>query len=636
MRFNSLTSRGDYLLKKYASIVQPVDIFTARYLGSKSKEEAVLVFDFVLLLCLALRSNRVSMSLEEFEGSCLIDVLESMYPDLRDRSESTIVDTAMSVAPDLFTQSSSTDTNSPEFSVLKIEQLLRSGLFSVLDEGAEPKDMSELDAPLIQQGDWVYFRRQWASEWFIINAVKHRLKEVVLVDESLFFSRIHELFLDESGNTSGQIAAALTANKYPFSIITGGPGTGKTRTIVGFLAAVLEMKTDLDVVLCAPTGKAASRMVESIQNALKSDNRLTGIGTLIPQDASTIHRLLGWNPFTGTFKHDESKPIPADLIIVDEASMIDLVMFSRLLRATSPECRIIMLGDKDQLASVEAGSVFGDLIRTGLGGLNSRLGSIITKLTHSWRFKSNSDLGLIAELINKGDFNQSWDVLSSNSESIKLNSSNYMDPILNKITSIHSDVLDLTRFEGDTVSRLEISKSAEKALNRIMEFQVLTAHRTGQYGAIYLNRFIDQKLSSSSYTEWYTGRPVIATENDYDNGVFNGDLGITVQIADEFWVYFGIDKSIDKLRMFKPSQLGQVESAWALTVHKSQGSEYNNIVLILPDYDSPVLSRELLYTAVTRARDSVSIVARKSVWMFAVKTSLYQEGGFLNRLKFDE
>lgn len=132
------------------------------------------------------------------------------------------------------------------------------------------------------------------------------------------------------------------------------------------------------------------------------------------------------------------------------------------------------------------------------------------------------------------------------------------------------------------------------------------------------------------------GRPVIATENDYDNGIFNGDLGITVQIADEFWVYFGMDKSTEKVKLFKPSQLGQVESAWALTVHKSQGSEYKNIVLVLPDYDSPVLSRELLYTAVTRARESVSIVAQKSVWTYAVKTSLYQEGGFLNRLKLDE
>lgn len=503
MRSNSLTSRGDYLLKKYASIVQPVDVFTARYLGSKSKDEAVLIFDFVLLLCVALRSNRVSMSLKEIEGLSLIDLFETMYPELRDRSEPAKSVTVVSTAPDLFTQSSTKDSNTPEFSVLKIEQLLKSGLFYVLNEESEPKDLTVVDAPLIQQGDWVYFRRQWASEWFIINAVKLRLNEKLLVDENQFISRINDLFIDESGNTSGQIKAALTANNYPFSIITGGPGTGKTRTIVGFLAAALELKPDLDVVLCAPTGKAASRMVESIQNALKSDTRLSGVGAMIPQDASTIHRLLGWNPSTGTFKHDESNPISADLIIVDEASMIDLVMFSRLLRATSHDCRIIMLGDKDQLASVEAGSVFGDLIRAGLGGQSSRLNSIITKLTHSWRFKSDSGLGLLAESINRGDFKESWNVLCSNSESIKLISSNYGDSILSRITSIHADTLDLIRFKGDPVSRTEISNSVEKALDRVGEFQVLTAHRTGQYGAMYLNRFIDQKLSSSSSIEWY-------------------------------------------------------------------------------------------------------------------------------------
>lgn len=636
MKSNPLMSRGDYLLNKYAPIVQPVDVFTARYLSLKSREESEMVFDFVIILSTMLRANRVSMSLKEFEGRGLPELLEAIHPELRERSYIKESDSSVLSVTDVFSQDQSSGADSLIFTVITIERLLKSGLFLELDQFKEPNELFEIDTPLILQGGWVYFRRQWVSEWYIIQAINLRLDEKYLVDESQFSESIHKLFFDENGKTSGQVAAALTANRFPFSIITGGPGTGKTRTIVGFLAATLEINPDLDVVLCAPTGKAASRMVESIQNALKSDNRLTKVGPKIPQIASTIHRLLGWNPSTGTFKHHEDNPILADLIIVDEASMIDLVMFSRLLRAISPDCRVIMLGDKDQLASVEAGSVFGDLIRAGLGVSDSRLSKIITRLKHSWRFKLDSGLGLLADWINNGDFHHSWEFLESNSESIKLISANFGHSMLNKITSIHADISNLATHKDNTVSRMEVSQLAEQALNRLGDYQVLTAHKTGQNGAIYLNKFIDQQLSSAPSTEWYAGRPVIATENDYDNGVFNGDLGITIQIAHEFWVYFGIDKSTGKVRLFKPSQLSQVESAWALTVHKSQGSEYKEILFILPEYNSPVLSRELLYTAVTRARESVNIVAQKSVWMHAIQSSLYQEGGFLNRLNLDE
>jgi exodeoxyribonuclease V alpha subunit len=630
-----LTSRGDYLLKKYSSLLQPVDIFTARYLGSKSKVEPEIVFDLVIILCVALRANKVSLSRMDFEGKTLPEVLEGMYPGLLERTEPNTNQKSATIEPDLAGLLPSTASKTPKFCEIEIDRLLKSGLVCVMDMAVEPKSLSEVDSPVILHGHWVYFRRQWLSEWYILNAICSRLSKKILIDESPFSSKIGEMLFDESGKTAGQIQAALNANRYPFSIITGGPGTGKTRTIVGFLASLQHFHPDLRVMLCAPTGKAASRMIESVQRAIESDSRFEEFGTMISHRASTIHRLLGWNPSTGTFKHDEINPIPADLIIVDEASMIDLVMFSRLLRAVSADCRIVLLGDKDQLASVEAGSVFGDLIRAGLSGQNPGLSSVITKLTHSWRFSSESGLGMLADSLNNGDFEHSWSLVLSGSGSISQISANFRDTLLERIKQEYDEILRVCKIDDTSTSRGLICQSAEQALKKLGEFQVLTAHRTGQYGAVYLNRIIDQQLATTSMNGWYAGRPVIATENDYDNGVFNGDLGITVQIGGEFWVYFGADDSMQSVKMYKTSQLGQMESAWALTVHKSQGSEYSEIILILPDYESPVLSRELLYTAVTRAKETVRVIAQKQIWKYAVETTLYKEAGFLNRLILD-
>lgn len=622
MKANSLTSRGDYLLKKYESVVLPIDLFTARFLGAKSSVESESIFDLAIVLCVALRSNQVSLSRSQIQGKNLSELLESLIPGLQVQIKSESSGTTT-----LFQSSSD-----PEFRSIDLDKLIKSDLFYVLPNGKEPTDFSVVNTPFVVSGEWIYFRRQWVSEWYILKALESRLDERFLVSEDQFSNKLNDLFYDEFGHSSGQVKAALTANRYPFSIITGGPGTGKTRTIVGFLASVFTFKPEINVLLCAPTGKAASRMVESIQSALESDVRLNTFSQIIPQHASTIHRMLGWNPSTGTFRHHEANPIKADLLIVDEASMIDLVMFSRLMRAISSDCRIVLIGDKDQLASVEAGSIFGDLIRAGLSGQSPRLQNTITKLTHSWRFNSDSGLGLLAESINNGEADPSWEAINSDSGSIKLSQMKFGDTMFSRIKNRYDVILSYTRFEDTSISRKQISKSADKALDKLAELQILTAHRTGNSGSVFLNRSIDQQLSSATSNEWYVGRPVIATGNDYDNGIFNGDMGITVQIGSDFWVYFGIDENKDEVRLFKPSQLGQMESAWVLTVHKSQGSEYKEVLLVLPDYESPVLSRELLYTAVTRAKESVLIVAQKSVWTYAVKSTLYKEGGFLNRL----
>jgi len=630
----TLRSRGDYFLNRYPSVVHPVDAYTARYLGSKSKVEPEMMFDLVLLMGVALRANQVSLSKNEIEGKTLPELLESLFPGLREQTvpdKSNISDLSVPRLPDTEQVS---DRKVPGIKVLNMDHVLKSGLVYIVEGKNESLELSRVDAPLILHGNWIYFRRQWVSEWYILRCIGSRLLERPLVSDTSFFSKINEMFYDESGRTSGQIQAAMNANTYPFSIITGGPGTGKTRTIVGFLASLMNFCPELDIVLCAPTGKAASRMIESIKHAVETDDRFTHLSSVIPQQSSTIHRLLGWNPLTGTFRYHEGNPIQADLILVDEASMIDLVMFSRLMRSISAGCRIVLLGDKDQLASVEAGSVFGDLIRAGVGGGSPGLRSVITKLTHSWRFKPESGLGLLAESINNGDDQLSWNVLHADTDAIHLVTSDYMDHIMDTIKVKYEAVLRHTKFDIGDGSTGQLKHHLQQAVDILGGFQVLTAHRLGKYGSVKLNKSIDQQLAKSSTVEWYAGRPVIATENDYDHGVFNGDVGITVQVGTDYWVYFGTDDKTGATRLFKTSQLGGIESAWALTVHKSQGSEYRDVLLVLPDYESPVLSRELLYTAVTRARESVQIVAKSSVWTYAVKTTLYKEGGFLNRFTF--
>jgi exodeoxyribonuclease V alpha subunit len=631
MKLKSLTRRGDYLLRNYPTIIQSTDVYAARYLASKSKINQDAFFDLVILLSAALKSNQVSIHKDKIEGRTLPEIFESIFPG---NETALLAKTKGQTSTTVQHPINLSDTNSEqliEFKTIILDSLIETGLIQKINT-EDLQSVATVNSPLIIQGDWLYFRRQWVSEWYILKSIQSRLKVDVLVDHEEYEDMVRDLFLNDSGHTTAQIEAVLTANMHPFSIITGGPGTGKTRTIVGFLTSILRFKPELSVLLCAPTGKAASRMVDSIQNAVESDEQLRNFKEIIPQSASTIHRLLGWNPSNGTYKFNEDNPISVDLIIVDEASMIDLVTFSRLMRAVSPTTRMVLLGDKDQLASVEAGSVFGDLIRAGSSGSSSILSEVTTKLTHSWRFKSDSGLGLLSEFINNDEVEASWKMLKSDDKFVTSITGSYSEVVLSSVESTYLGFKEDLVFTNLLESKDVVSSQAEKALGKLSEFQVLTAHRTGQYGAVSINHIIDRMLSKDSSSSWYVGRPIIATENDYDNGVFNGDLGITVEIDGEFWVYFGKVESTGRIRLFKPSQLSNVESAWVLTVHKSQGSEYNHVMLILPNYESPVLSRELLYTAVTRSRESVCVVSNKEIWSYAVRSSLYTEGGFLSRL----
>jgi exodeoxyribonuclease V alpha subunit len=644
MKTEELYRRGEHIISVYPNILGLIDIQTAVYLASKATDNQEVVFDLCMVLGASLRVNRVSVNVSDIEGRSVIDILERMHPNEGDLSSEKgngkRVDGTEnhneSNSTDLTT---STNVHPFDFSVLNLKSIMNTSIVHVVDPADEPESVSDVQSPIVVQGSWVYFRRYWVSEWYIIRAIRNRLLPKLLSDAADFEQRVNDLFYDSNMRTEYQIASVLNSNRFPLSVITGGPGTGKTRTIVGLLTVFKELNPALKVLLCAPTGKAAARMVSSIQKAVEESMNGSVVDLNLPNKATTIHRLLGWNPSRGSFTYSELNRIDADLIVLDEASMVDLVLFSRLLRALPDHGRIILLGDKDQLASVEAGSVFGDITRIALGVNKQSVGlcsvsDLVTKLNHSWRFSSDSALGKLAASINQGDYQASVELLRSDQAGVVITSNNELFELYQQVSEHYAGICSLLEALRENSDSQQIRHVGEKALNQLADLQILTAHRSGKSGSLQLNQHIDNQFVSNSKdeSEWYIGRPVIIIENDYDNSLFNGDVGITIEIDGERWVYFGFDESLQRNRLFRPSQLTRLESAWALTVHKSQGSEYAHVLLVLPEYTSPVLSRELVYTAVTRAKESVKIYSSLPIWKHSIQHSLQVNSGFADRL----
>ena len=412
-----------------------------------------------------------------------------------------------------------------------------------------------------------------------------------------------------SGGPSASHPAVQAGLAYRFAVITGGPGTGKTHSVVQLLGALLTEQPDLRIVLCAPTGKAAARMMESIQQNLASIPLEDAVRSLIPESASTIHRLIRWNPALGRSVYDATNPLPYDVVILDEASMVDIALMSRLARALRPETRLILLGDRDQLSSVEAGAVFADIA--------SRSAPNVVRLTTSWRFGQNSEIGQLARLINSGDAEESWEFLMKGTDVTVLAQKEILyNHVADRVRQLHQSLLK----EEDHVAVFAL----------LQRTQILTALRVGSTGADILNTEMDRIVGGG--LDWYEGRPVMATANNYDIEIYNGDVGVTRNIEGRLMVAFpGHEKG--KIRWVAPAQLKSVASAWALTVHKSQGSEYDDVLFILPDRMAPVLTRELAYTALTRARKTFTVWGSKDIWKKMVLERVKRQSGLADRLQ---
>lgn len=430
---------------------------------------------------------------------------------------------------------------------------------------------------------------------------------------------INRLFPDSFAEQRGAAQLALSR---ALTVLTGGPGTGKTTTVARLLAllaeqAELDGKPRLRIALAAPTGKAAARLLEAVQ--LEVDALANADRERLPAlAATTLHRLLGSRPDTSSrFRHNRENRLPHDVIVVDETSMVSLTMMARLLEAVRPDSRLLLVGDPDQLASVEAGAVLADLVE----GLTAVVDSPVATLVTPHRF--GESIGALADAIRDGDAEAAVGVLAAGDEHIEWVDVHQPAEVLRKVLVPHALRLREAAVLGN----------ADAALKTLEQHRLLCAHRRGPYGVAYWNRQVERWLSEQTdmplWADWYVGRPVLVTANDYGLGLYNGDTGVAV--LRDGGLRAAMATSAGPVQ-FATGRLADVETMHAMTIHKSQGSQAVEITVLLPPTDSRLLTRELLYTAVTRAREKVRLVGSADQLRAAVTRRAIRATGLSRRL----
>jgi exodeoxyribonuclease V alpha subunit len=502
-------------------------------------------------------------------------------------------------------------------------------------------------APLTLDGARLYLSRYHAYEAQLAESLLQRAGARPEVDEAQLAESLARLFARNTQQPDWQRLAAAQAVRRNLAVISGGPGTGKTTTVVRLLAALLEQPGGqrLAIGLAAPTGKAAARMAEAIRNAKAELPVSDAIKAALPEEARTLHRLLGSRGDSPQVRHHADNPLPLDVLVVDEASMVDLALMAKLLDALPPNARLILLGDKDQLAAVEAGAVFAELCEgrgldataaadlTRITGQQvpvenprSRLGDAVVLLTHSHRFAGDSGIGELARRINTGDARGTQELLRGAHPDLAWNAGPSPAALLERLEKGYAPYF--------AAVRLADPASAFAAFNG---FRALTAQREGPWGVGGINEALEarikRRLGIPARERWYPGRAVMVRQNDYALGLFNGDIGLCLATPHGLRVYFESGGSGDEgYRPFAPARLPSHDSAFAMTVHKSQGSEFTEVLLALPEQPSPLLSRALFYTGITRAKTKVEIWGLPARLSEAVSTKAERAAGLAERL----
>lgn len=497
--------------------------------------------------------------------------------------------------------------------------------------------------PLILDRDRLYLSRYHAYEQQLAEQLLARAADHPVIDEGVLQESLARLFAFNQQQPDWQRVAAAQAVRKRLTVISGGPGTGKTTTVVRLLAALLEQpgNSQLAIGLAAPTGKAAARMAEAIRGA-KADLPVSEhVRQALPEEAQTLHRLLGIRGDTPTVRYNARHPLALDVLVVDEASMVDLALMAKLVDALPASARLILLGDKDQLSAVEAGAVFAELCqghgfdeqaaaelerlteqRIPVSQPDSILSDAVVLLSHSHRFASNSGIGELARRINSGDAKGTLMLLQKPHSDLTWNSQPDNQALIEHIEQCYQPYLAAAR-QGDP----------EAAFSAFNQFRVLTAQHNGPRGVSGLNEALEsrikRRLGLAARERWYPGKAIMVAHNDYSLGLFNGDIGLCLRTHQGLRIFFAGENGY---RAFSPARLPGHDSAFAMTVHKSQGSEFSNVLLVLPEAPSPLLNRALLYTAITRARQQVEIWALPARIAEAVLTRNEHAAGLAQRL----
>jgi exodeoxyribonuclease V alpha subunit len=488
----------------------------------------------------------------------------------------------------------------------------------------------------------LYLRRYFELEESLATSLQARAAVELPVDEPRLRADVARLFPDRPG-LDWQRVAAVTAVLRGLCVVSGGPGTGKTSTVVRLLALLAGQSTrPLRAGLVAPTGKAAARLQEAIRGARGTLPIDDEVRARIPDATSTIHRLLGVRRDSTACRYGPENPLPLDLVVVDEASMVDLALMARLVTALPADARLVLLGDRDQLASVEAGAVLGDVcgpapgfsaaarsrIETFVSGAlpagrasTSRLADCVVLLVESHRFGGASGIGRLAAAVNEGASARVAALLD--------------DPALPDVTRRDGDTGELVAaaLAGYAAYHERVAGGAEPSalFEAFRAFRMLCAHRRGPRGAETLNERITEARDPRA--DWYPGRPVLVTQNDHALRLFNGDVGIALPDAEDHGrLRVVFEGESGRLRRISPLRLPPHETTYATTIHKSQGSEFDRVLIVLPPEDSRLLTRELLYTGITRARSTVAVWGDETVLRAAVERRLTRSSGLRDAL----
>ena len=497
----------------------------------------------------------------------------------------------------------------------------------------------------------VYLARYFRQEQVIRNVLDLRAVSRPIVDTALVWEAIDELFVDDQGRPSAapdrqRVAAALAATEW-MTIVAGGPGTGKTHTVARILAVLYRLYgPGLRVGLAAPTGKAAGALTEAVSRQGADLGLPDGLA------AKTLHRLLGLRRFGGPrSRYGVGNQLPYDVVVVDETSMVSITLMAQLLEALPADARLILVGDPDQLTSVEAGAVLDDLVhRPQAGVLNEdfaamvaadldaattaqeialeveevrHLATGVVRLARGHRF--NASIAALADAIRLGEVDEALRLLSDPAE----------EAIALCAPSDHETVrMDIALSGAELVAAAERG-DVESALNALRSHRLLCAHREGPFGRRHWADIVrDWTAAAVGHAldpyRFYPGQPLLITENDYEAGVFNGDVGVVVASGDG--VIAAIDRGGEPL-LLEPNMFSSVQTAYAMTVHRSQGSQYEAVSVVLPDQASPLLTRQLLYTAVTRAQQRVRILATEEVVAVAVSRQARRASGLGRELR---